>query len=330
MIRKKHDVKVSIEWRRRFLSGIGLPFRCPAGHAATAFTAVEVVRKRRHLVCKVKWLQREAGIPNDRLFNVDESAVSLLPAGHYSWSAKGAHIPRKGTDYSKSLVTFTVAVPCSGNQKPFTQIVYEGTTARSLPTSALPQNMSVSCSASKWATTSTIMEFLHGIQSTIGPEPWMVLWDAAPTHCSQVTLDAIRAELPALQLAYIDPGTTSITQPLDRSYFRAIKSQLRREFAESVASQLLNQMSVAEGMKKKGELKGDLPHLLDIAVTRAATPERQAQAWAYLCPVSPQAVEDVLAEAGILFAEGRLFVNEGMDPKDDPEVVEEDKDGPSY
>ena len=79
-------------------------------------------------------------------------------------------------------------------------------------------------------------------------------------------------------------------------------------------------------MKKKGELKGDLPHLLDIAVTRAATPERQAQAWAYLCPASPQALEDVLAEAGILFAEGRLFVNEGMDPKDDPEVVEENKE----
>ena len=104
----------------------------------------------------------------------------------------------------------------------------------------------------------------------------MMVWDSAPVHHGAETVSAIREAFTKLTLCYVERRATSMCQPLDRAYFRAIKACLRRQFCEVMAREVLNKVNPIGQLVDKLTQRCNILHLLHAAVQHAHTADRIA------------------------------------------------------
>ena len=87
-----------------------------------------------------------------------------------------------------------------------------------------------------------------------------------------------------LTLCFAERGTTSICQPLDRAYFRAITACLRRQFCEVMGTEVLNKVNPIGLLVDKPKIRSNTLHLLHAAVQHAHTADRTRDCLeAYAC-----------------------------------------------
>ena len=70
-----------------------------------------------------------------------------------------------------------------------------------------------------------------------------------------------------LTLCFVARRTTSICQPLDRAFFKAVKSCLRRQFCELMATEVLNKVNPIGQLVDKLTMRANILHILHAAVT---------------------------------------------------------------
>ena len=101
-------------------------------------------------------------IPSYLVLNIDQTPLSYVSPGKYSFSFKGSkHVPIKGVD-DKRQITATFAVSSTGEFLPM-QLIYGGKTKRSLPRYEFPVSFSVRFTANHWSNTDKSLEFFDEI-----------------------------------------------------------------------------------------------------------------------------------------------------------------------
>ena len=81
-------------------------------------------------------------IPTDLIINLDQTPLSYVSPGKYTFNMKGAkHVPIEGVD-NKRRITATLAVSASGGFLPM-QLIYAGETKRCLPKFTFPRSFHV-------------------------------------------------------------------------------------------------------------------------------------------------------------------------------------------
>ena len=97
-------------------------------------------------------------IPSYLVLNIDQTPLSYVSPGKYTFSFKGSkHVPIKGVD-DKRQITATFAVSSTGEFLPM-QLIYGGKTQRSLPKYEFPASFSVGFTQNHWSNTDKSMEF---------------------------------------------------------------------------------------------------------------------------------------------------------------------------
>ena len=138
----------------------------------------------------------------------------------------------------------------------------------------------------------------------------MMVWDSAPVHHGRDNLGDQEA-FPTLTLCLVEQGTTSICQPLDRPYFRAIKACLRRQFC-GVMAEVLNKLNPIGQLVDKPTTRSNILHLLHAALQYAHTVDGTATAWKHLL-VPDEELPALLAKAREEHSKGNLFENNSPD-----------------
>ena len=104
----------------------------------------------------------EHNIPPSLIINIDQTPLSYVNTGKYTFSFKGAkNIPIKGVD-DKRQITATFAVSCIGELLPI-QLIYAEKTERSLPKYSFPTSFSVTFTENHWSNTEKYVKFFKEI-----------------------------------------------------------------------------------------------------------------------------------------------------------------------
>ena len=137
---------------------LGMPLLCPTDFLAPAPLKRKRVESKTRL-CPWQDMQRNLlrlrviylcdrfGISQDRVWNLDETAVRMVPTGECWWTkrAESAHVFA-----SRAFVTVTLAANMRGGM--WTQSVYEGKTDRERPHGPLFPRQLASHSPTHWTT----------------------------------------------------------------------------------------------------------------------------------------------------------------------------------
>ena len=104
----------------------------------------------------------EHDIPTSLVINLDQTPLSYVSPGKYTFSFKGAkNVPIRGVD-GKRQITGTFAVTLTGKFLP-KQLIYKGKTKRSLPKFKFPNSFSVTFTENHWSNTDKSVEFFEEI-----------------------------------------------------------------------------------------------------------------------------------------------------------------------
>ena len=124
-----HELDIEFEptrlWTKQFLHSLQLSLKLAATCTRHRPSEAGIARKRNLLQLRVIFQCDCHKISQDRIWNLDETAVRMVPSGERGWTKKGesAHVFA-----SRAFVTVTLAPNMRGGM--WTQIVYEEKTDR--------------------------------------------------------------------------------------------------------------------------------------------------------------------------------------------------------
>ena len=200
-------------------SGVGAVFVLAATLAPTLGIIIQEAREqlfdllRYHhqaiLQRKVVWTVSQSELSPDRIWNLDEARLCLLPG----WSKKG----EKSSQIlpSKSCITATLMMSMDVELRVRLQLIFEGKTERCLPhvpedLQVAAQGMQLTHSETHWQTAETYVRCVEWLDSQLqteegGDRLWLLLVDLASIHTAQETV----MEIPDhIKVIYIPAGAT--------------------------------------------------------------------------------------------------------------------------
>ena len=193
----------SKSWVRAFLKAGGLSYKKPGSNTHSTFTSrpgfLEVEFDSQVDVDH----EYAAGVPEDRVYNLDETALALLPARSFGWSAAGNKSQQ--LQPGRALITASLAVPMALEAPIMLQLILKGKTAASLP------------------------------------KPTTVGAHFAMSHFAMSHRELINYLPDHIRIVYIPPQTTSYLQPCNRSIFGCWKSYVSDKANDSFAETLLSE-----------------------------------------------------------------------------------------
>ena len=172
-------------------------------------------------------------VPDDRVWNADQTSVRMVPTSEYGWGRRGPHMGACIGD-TRRQVTITLCA-CMVQRALLCQIIFTGTTKASLPPGPLstttatpvrqyPDGLTATCTHNHWATTPSIMSLLQQMDAHINadtPEQmWILVLDVAPCRVSKETRTIWRDTFPWIHVVFVAPNSTGYNQPLDLAFMR--------------------------------------------------------------------------------------------------------------
>ena len=177
-------------------------------------------------------------VPDDRVWNADQTAVRMVPTSEYGWGDRGRQSSGVGNKPyigdTRRQVTITLCA-CMVQSDLLGQIIYTGITAASLPpgpkstTTATPvyaytDGLTATCTHNHWASTPSITSLLQQMDAHINadtPEqPWILVLDVAPCHVSKETRAMMLETFAWIYVVFVAPNSTGYNQPLDLALMR--------------------------------------------------------------------------------------------------------------
>eukprot|EP00971_Amphidinium_carterae_P235669 4676957-Amphidinium_carterae.1 len=137
---------------------------------------------------------------------------------------------------------------------------------------------------------------------------WIVVLDAAPVHIGADFRARMSKDMPWIKLAFVEPGVTSVSQPLDRAMMRPLKAALQRQVASQLGIEILDTLDDGGGFDINGGLVANRPRLptwVWNAITEVAErPGLAEHAWRFVHEISK---EECMNAAKKSAAMGTLF-----------------------
>ena len=197
-------------------------------------------------------------IPSYLVLNIDQTPLSYISPGKYSFSFKGSkHVPIKGVD-DKRQITATFAVSSIGEFLSM-QFIYGGKTKRSLPRYEFPASFSVGFTENHWSNTDKSLEFFDEIifpyfekkkeENGLHKEQHsLVIMDTFKGQDNDILKEFCSKN--KCELVIVPHNLTNKFQPLDLSVNKAAKAFIQNQyndwFSNQVARQLKNRIEPAD------------------------------------------------------------------------------------
>jgi hypothetical protein len=222
---------LSLSWVKRFMIANDMAYLSSSGVKQKQKTAAEIEQAKRVLRLKVLWLRRHFDIPWARCWNLDETAVRLLPLGDRGWAKKG---PRgKRTHFlgdSRTQITVTIACGAAGGL--LHQVIVDGTTDRVVPVGPKFPGQEVVYTKNHWMSQDTLTNVVDQIDCVLNPNgeqrPWLCLLDCAPVHIAGEWRSFVSEQRPWIKLCYVSRGFMGSCQPLDVAYMKSFEAKIKR------------------------------------------------------------------------------------------------------
>lgn len=175
------------------------------------------------------------------LLNLDETSICLARPKTKGLISPGGATSKIGKERSLARLCFTyVAVICDDSRvQPYLPQFLLGNgrwmTKKTLSTCAVAANLRVKIAKSAWNSKTSMLWMLHEIKTSLADfdvQPILHL-DCCPVHIQKaVVQEAQRLQLP---LVPVPAGLTWLLQPLDVSFFSAMKQQYRQQYNRNLA-----------------------------------------------------------------------------------------------
>ena len=159
---KKLSLKVSRSWSYRFLRSLRLRWKSTKqGSKAKQYTETEASRLQYQLSAKLWWLLDQKGVRPERLFNMDETSLALLPLSNHGWQEAGQQRYKSESDEAapvavpedKAAITCSLIVGFGAGAPAYAQLIYTGKTHGSHPIAPVPENIMIDHTETHWQST---------------------------------------------------------------------------------------------------------------------------------------------------------------------------------
>ena len=212
-------------------------------------------------------------IPTGLIINLDQTPLSYVSPGKYTFNMKGAkHVPIKG-DYDKRQITATFAVSASGYILPM-QLICAGETKRCLPKFTFPRSFHVTNTKNHWSNQVKVTEyfekvifpFLDQIKERMGyPKEQMSLVIMDTLKCQDN--DELRKLSMSnnCEVVIVPHNLTNKFQPLDLSVNKAAKAFISEKYNTWMTNEISKQI-------KRGIAPPDVKVSLNLSVIKPLHP----------------------------------------------------------
>ena len=197
-------------------------------------------------------------IPKELILNLDQTPLSYVSPGKYTFNPKGAKtVPIKGVD-GKRQITATFSISMTGSFLPI-QLIYEGKTRRCLPNYDFPKDFNITYSLNHWSNTEKSVElfqkvifpYLKNVKlSKKYPKEQMslIIMDTFKGQDNDIALNPCKKHF--YQVAIVPHNLTNKFQLLDITVNKPANSFISNKynewFAEQVAKQLQKGIPLAD------------------------------------------------------------------------------------
>ena len=186
------EFEPSRRWTRQFLQSLQLSWKLAA--TSTRPSEAHTTRERNLLQLRVIYLRDRFGISQDRIWDLDETAVRMVPSGERGWTQKAESAC---VFASRASVTVTLGANMRGGM--WTQFVFEGKSDRVQPHGPLCPRQLVSHSPTHWITQEALLDMIDAIDADMHARagdaeltPWLLLFDCAPKHATSEFRSIVR------------------------------------------------------------------------------------------------------------------------------------------
>jgi hypothetical protein len=262
---------------------------------------------------KIVFIRHRNDISADRVTNIDQTSVRVLPTGKQGWRARGTN-PKWAVDSKRQL---TVVLACFMERpEVYAQIVFKGKTAACHPAGLVPDELLFSHTENHWSSAETMYELVAFLDGKVNADaddaerPWCMSLDVAPVHVSTAFREIMAVYFPWVKTPYVKPRRTFCTQPLDLTYMRSFKCALANAASADFARQVVAGFDEEDNVQFDSRLSALKPKL--VCWIRQAISKLQEkshlreQGWKYV-RVADDAWDDAVSLAQRHESEGRLF-----------------------
>ena len=242
---------------RKFLHSLQLSWKLAATCTRHRPNEADITRERKFLQLRVIYLCDRFGISQDRIWNLDETAVRMVPIGERGWTKK----PSQPVS-SPRVLFVTLAANMRGCT--WTQIVYEDKTDRVHPHGPLFPRQLVSHFSTHCITQDALLDMIDAVDTDMHARPGTSQHSCAKPHVG---------------LCCVQRNFTGCTQPLDRAYMRDFKSSIRQEVAKHFTESNFERASLDSSTSVLRQLLLSFVHT---SAQNADSPQHRAAGWRFI------------------------------------------------
>jgi len=242
-------LELTDRWARNLLNAIGWTKR--KGTTGKVEPSSQFLSEERFTFQKaISTVVCEHDIPASLIVNLDQTPLSYVSPGKYTFSFKGSkNVPINGVD-DKRQITGTFAVTLDGKFLPV-QLIYQGKSRRCLPKFDFPSSFSVTLTKNHWSNTDKSVEFFKDIilpflEKTKAENGYpkeqhsLIIMDTFKGQDND-TLKDLCAENHC-EVVIVPHNLTNKFQPLDISVNKAAKSFVQNLYNDWFSNQIAEQL----------------------------------------------------------------------------------------
>ena len=224
------------------------------GSSAAKITVTNFNEVKEQFLLDIKGVVRMEEIPNELVFNWDQTAISIVPGSSWTMELKGSKRIEIVGISDKRQITGVFCATLAGGFLPF-QLIYQGKTTGCLPHFKFPVDWNVTFTPNHWSNEEKMLEYVEKVivpyvqskrKKLELPEdyPALAIYDAFKgQQTPELTSFLERNNIYAVN---IPANCTDRLQPLDISVNKAAKEFMRAKFREWYAEQVQKQLDQGE------------------------------------------------------------------------------------
>ena len=227
----------------------------------------------------------------EMVINWDQTGCQLVSGGDWTLTAKGeSQVTMTGLD-DKRQMTLLLSVAMDGTLLP-PQLIYAGKTERCLPEVNFPTEWNVTCTENHWSTEASMLEFAEkvlipyvnqqrdGLPLSQCDQKAVAIFEVFAAHRGDALLSLLKDN--EIIPLFVPAACTDKLQPLDLSFNREYKEQLKVQFHTWYARKVGQLLRDNENAGEEGPVNVDMKkstlkpvHANWIVTTHAEMAERR-------------------------------------------------------
>ena len=253
-------IEISKPWAKSLLKRMGYVKR--KGSNAGKVTVSQFKELQEEFLADIKAEVVMNDIPNDLIFNWDQSGIQLVPTGEWTMNRAGEKVITIAHSDDKRQITAVFAATMTGDYLP-PQVIYKGKTERCHPKVDVPKGWDIWHSDNHWSNEETMKRYIEKIivpfisqkrQSLDLPtsQPALAIFDCFRGQTTPEILSLLdKHNVIAIQ---VPANCTDKLQPMDVSINKPVKDEMKKRFQCWYAGEVQKQLKAGT----LGEVKVDM------------------------------------------------------------------------